>query len=418
MATAMAERTKSAKMKKPREDFPLFPHPRGYWAKKIRGKAHYFGRYDEDPKGVRALAKYLAERDDLEAGRIPRAKVETFTVRDLVNRFLTTKRCQVERGDLKPRTFSDYHKVCARLVNVFGPGRAVVDLGPDDFEKLRTEISKGRAAYTVKGQVIQSRTIFVYAYENRLIDRPVVFGQAFSIPTAKEIRRARRVRGVRLFEAAEIRTLIDKASIPVKAMVLLGINCGFGNTDLSELQESSIDWTEGREVIDFPRPKTGVERRCPLWSETVQALKHAIIERPKAKSKADEGCAFLTLRGRRLVLESLAEIEDAGFKARRKVLSAQSNAVSREFRKLLDEAQIDRNGLSFYTLRHVFRTVADEIRDRPAIDRIMGHEPVNDVSVFYRERIDDARLRAVTDYVRAWLFPEAPAAIAKKGRQK
>lgn len=405
MATTLEKlRTPRAKAMKPRPDFPLFPHPRGYWCKKIRGKGHYFGRVDSDPKGDQALAKYLAERDDLEAGRLPRAKVVGFSVRDLVNRFLTSKRSQVERGDLKPRTFSDYHKVCARLVSVFGPGRSVVDLGPDDFEKLRNEISKGRAAYTVKGQIIQSRTVFVYAYENRLIDKPVVFGQAFSIPTAKEIRRARRVRGIRLFDAAEIRTLIEKASIPVKAMVLLGVNCGFGNTDLSELQQSSIDWTEGREIIDFPRPKTGVERRCPLWPETVAAAKHAIIERPKAKHNADEGCAFLTLRGRRLVLESLADVDDAGFKARRKVLSAQSNAVSREFRKLLGEAKIDRAGLSFYTLRHVFRTVADSIPDRPAIDRIMGHEPVNDVSVFYRERIDDARLRVVTDHVRAWLF--------------
>jgi hypothetical protein len=39
----------------------------------------------------------------------------------------------------------------------------------------------------------------------------------------------------------------------------------------------------------------------------------------------------------------------------------------------------------------------------------MGHaEASNDMSAVYNEKsVDDARLRAVTDYVRAWLFPKA-----------
>ena len=78
-----------AKPKKPYPDFPLFAHATGRWAKKIRGKFVYFGKW-EDPAA--ALAKYLDERDDLHAGRTPRVSRDGLTIRDLLNRFLTAKR--------------------------------------------------------------------------------------------------------------------------------------------------------------------------------------------------------------------------------------------------------------------------------------------------------------------------------------
>jgi integrase len=62
-----------------------------------------------------------------------------------------------------------------------------------------------------------------------------------------------------------------------------------------------------------------------------------------------------------------------------------------------------RKGLGFYTLRHTFRTVADEAKDQPAADYIMGHE-VAHMSSAYRETISNERLKAVTDKVHGWLY--------------
>ncbi len=81
-STAVAPRSKPPK---PDPDFPLYAHAAGVWAKKIRGKMHYFGPWD-DPDG--APKKYLEEKDALHAGRKPHEASAGAAVHDLVNRFL------------------------------------------------------------------------------------------------------------------------------------------------------------------------------------------------------------------------------------------------------------------------------------------------------------------------------------------
>ena len=138
------------KPKKPYKDFPLFPHATKRWAKKIRGKFHYFGPWD-DPDG--ALQKYLDQKDDLHAGRRPREKKEGVTIRDAVNRFLTVKQNQRDIGEITARTFSDYHTTCSRIVEQFDKDRLVEDLNSEDFEAFRASLSKTRGPVALGNEV-------------------------------------------------------------------------------------------------------------------------------------------------------------------------------------------------------------------------------------------------------------------------
>ena len=376
---------KPAKPPKPSPDFPLFPHAAGVWAKKIRGKLHYFGPWD-DPQG--ALAKYNRQKDDLHEGREPLPAVEGVTVKNVVNAFLRHKKARLQAGELSPRSWDDYKSTTDILISRFGKSRLAADLRPDDFAKLRKHLAKSVGLVRLGNTIQRVRSVFKYAFDAELLDRPVRFGPDFKRPSKKVLRirqgKIRAEQGKKLFTAQEVRRLIDAAGVPLRAMFLLAINAGFGNSDCGNLPLSAVDLQTG--WVDYPRPKTGIERRCPLWPETIAALREARTKRPAPKHTEDAGLVFITKRG-------LSWAKDT-----------RDNPLSKETAKLLKELGINgRKGLGFYTLRHTFRTVADGSKDQPAVDHIMGHE-VPHMSAVYRETIADERLRAVVDHVHAWLF--------------
>jgi integrase len=378
---------------KPYEGFPLTPHPSGRWCKKIRGKLHYFGKVAE-PEA--ALERFNREWPYLKDGRTapPIDTGDGCTVRLLCNAFLTSKRAKLDSGELSARSFQDYFNTCDLLIKQLGRDRRVDDLRPDDFEALRKALAKTRGLVTLKNEINRCRVVLKYAADQRLIERPVHFGQSFDRPSAKSLRKDRHAQGVRLFNGDEVTRILAAADVQLKAMALLGLNCGFGNTDCATLPQSAVDVADG--WIDYPRPKTGIHRRVPLWPETVEALRLAIAARPEPKHPADAGLVFLTRLGARWVrVQPKRKSETAA------VVSL--DAISQAFRKLLNALAINSHR-NFYKLRHNFETIAGESKDQVAVDAIMGHVAPS-MAGHYREPISDVRLRAVVDVVRAWTFP-------------
>ena len=68
------------------------------------------------------------------------------------------------------------------------------------------------------------------------------------------------------FTVSQIQKMLQNANPQMKAMILLGLNCGFGCTDCAELKWKNLDLQNGR--VNFPMGKTGISRNLPLWSET------------------------------------------------------------------------------------------------------------------------------------------------------
>src|SRR5262249_17232342 len=156
------------------------------------------------------------------------------------------------------------------------------------------------------------------------------FGPSFKKPSRKTVRLHRAKKGSRMFEAEEVRHLLAAAGQPLKAMLLLGVNCGFGNNDVATLPLSALDLEGGG--VNQPRPKTGIARRAKLWAETAAALREVLTRRPAPKDEAHSGLVFITKYG--------------GIWAG----SGSDSPVSKEMRKLLDRLGIN-GSRNFYALR-------------------------------------------------------------------
>lgn len=340
-------------------------------------------RLPGDAGAQAALDLYKEQVDDLQSGRTPRTSGEGLTVADLCNQFRTAKLRQRESGELSSRTYDEYVATTDLLVVEFRKDRLVADLTAADFEALRATMAKKWGPVRLGNEIQKIRTAFKHGYESGLFDRPVRFGPQFKKPSASILRRHRAARGERMIEATDLRRLLKAAEVPLKAMILLGLNCALGNHDVALLPLSAIDLDRG--WLKFPRPKTGIDRRCPLWPETIKALKTAIAARPIPKDSGAIDKVFVTDRGRQWLSRDIA------------------NPVSVAARKLMKSVGIDRPGLGFYTLRHIFRTIADDCRDPVATNLVMGHCD-DTMGAVYRERVDEARLIAVSTRVRSWLF--------------
>lgn len=377
--------TTSSRPAKPYPDFPLYAHATRRWAKKIAGQTHFFGPWD-DWQG--ALRRYLAQDADLRAGRKPArpAEEDVLTVREMVVGYLDARKLDVANGNLERRTWKEYEDYGKRMVRVFGAEAVVQNLGPADFLKLKADLVKThKSLSSLKGDIRKCKVFFNWAGPGEkgmnLYSRPLRFGPDFQSPRPQAIKRQLDERPSRVFHRKQIYRLLAKATPAFRAMILLGINCGMGNTDCARLTREQVNLKTG--WIRAPRRKTGNDRLCPLWPETLEALKAVWKKRKPPRDPAHGRHFFLT-------------------KYRRPF---DPTDISHAYVKLAAKVKVRDH--KFYDLRHTFCTVADNKTGlQKAIDTIMGDKPPANYmtrSVYSHGSAPKADLRAVVNAVHTWL---------------
>ena len=346
--------------KTPPPPWPFFVHRNGQYCKKVNGKHVYFGT--DYHAGLKKYYAYL--------------EAPPASVKDTIKKYL---------ADLKALGRTQRHvKSMEWTLNKFaesvGENRLMRTLQETDFQKWREELRATNGPVSLGNHVRRVKVLFNWAADPGRNIAKLPPKTCLQLPSRDELRKDRKKRGSKMFSREELTTLIQCGGPTMRAMILLALNGGLGPQDLALLQTSHI---KGKWIV-YPRPKTGMDRTFPLWPETRQAL--AEIIRP------GDPVVFRTANGKEWLSRG-----KAGF----------DSPISQRFTRLCKGAGIHKPGCGFYSLRHVFATVASGAKDRDAVESILGHVPDSRDMLrgYYIEQTDPKRLIAVVKYVRRWLQP-------------
>ncbi len=363
--------------------FPLFLHATGQWAKKIKGKLWYFGKDQQ-----KAFEQYSYERLHLEIGinlrKLPPSKPvepsEGVRLGEGIDLFLASCEAKVARGELSRLSLIDYKLTLALVTASLERSIPIQLTTPSHWASVYTRIAANKNATTINGEIARVRAAFNWLRKNRYIDREPYFGDSLNRPSKSAIRKARSASGKSWFEANEIKSLLEAARPSLKAMILLGVNCGLGNSDCAQLERAWLNRKTG--WIDYPRPKTGVDRRAKVWPETIAAVDSWLRLRPKVTVPL----LFVTRQG-----NSWSDPDSPDCQ------------IAKCFRQLCIDTNLHIKGRGFYGLRRTCETIGSEAKDQIALNHIMGHID-GSMGGIYRQRISDERLEAVAEVIRKWLF--------------
>ncbi len=370
------------------DEHKLTPHMgSGQWCRKILGRIRYFGRLNDPDAALRKYLNFIAQRDANKEIREVPTPASDVTLYLAVNRFLTDRLDMVDKGAASAGQYVKYRNACELIMGIFPPETVVGMMMPEDFDRLRAKLRGGPIHVT--NQLVCIRAMFNHTRD--VYGVTVRYGKKFKPPGKREVAASKRARF--LWTAQDIRSVLAAASPPLRCFILLGINCGFGQKDCAALTLNKFTL----DAHEFPRPKNGNKRICPLWPATVAAI--ADYERPSP----GEGCAnlaFVTRFGNPWVQERVKRSAGGDI-----IGTVYSDSISQELDKACAAAGVTPR--PFYDLRHTFYSVADEVGDPTARDAIMGHT-LPGMKEVYSHLLSNRmkRLKAITNHVHDWLFPQ------------
>jgi hypothetical protein len=324
----------------------------------------------------------------------------------LCNMYLDHEQKRVKQKDLTAKSYLDIEDMTDLVLRALDKHKIVSDLSPEDFAKIRDAMVRTKrppigepwSPARIGKFIGLVDTMFNVAYDNEWIENKPRYGAGFKRPSKKRCDEYANEGGDKLFTREEILALLNGGWVKdkkqgriwvepkkqMRAMILLGLNCGFGNTDISVVPVGAFD-LKGR-VVRLPRTKTASRREIPLWPETIEAVKAVLAERPDSELPN----LFLTRFGGPWV-------------------HGKTDAVQKQFGVLMKAHKIapDIRNAGFYVLRHCFSTIGMQVGDRDGVKSITGHTD-KEMIARYNHGLPPMKRRVdVINHVRQWLFGRA-----------
>jgi len=297
------------------------------------------------------------------------------SVKELANRFLVAQQANW-RNPLD--TLRCYREWLGRFLGDH-PGLRADAVTAEAFAAWKLNLrSRGYAAESINHFLNAVRAMFAFAEQNGMLKRA---------PALKRVKNERRTNhggpGKPLYSVAQISELLCNTDSQMYAMILLGLNCGFGPKDIRDLTWDHFDGDR----VTLPRSKTGVSQTFMLWQETTQALHN--VKRARAEKvanavrrgnhRSDNGHVFVTRFWR----------------------PWSKDAVAEQFRKLCKKAGVPCYG--FYRLRHCASTAMSLVATPHVHRKFMRHTQLQQQVTY--THTPDAEVDAAIEQARAKLLP-------------
>jgi len=361
---------KKTKRKTRSDKFPLTKHPTGQYCKKIKGKLYYFGSDKRE-----ALERYYEQAAYLHSGRVLPAQMtgESITIKTLCNLYLDYQESRLPTGEISPRHVYDQVMKLRSFAKFVGPNRPVSEVSTLDLQRYRRKLAKdSKAPRTINNYIGTMKNMYKWALDNEVIS---------GTPNLRAVKTVRvRNQNRPTFTPSQIQALLQNASPQMKAMIWLGLNCGFGCTDCGKLKWKDLDLQNNR--VRLARSKTGIDRNLPLWPETIQALKNV----PKSGE-----LVFYTRRGIPWVTTRRVVEKNGTSRYTR------TDNVTQAFSKLKKKAGIEmEKGVGFYTLRRTAATLTARSGDPFAVKSLLGHADLK-MATTYVQDVSEQTDRAINN---------------------
>ena len=228
------------------------------------------------------------------------AAEETHSLGGWVKMFLAKEQQRVGAGDLSPGRFTSMKASIFYFRNWAGADVDVSTIAGQTLTRYHSHLLELMAADRCAATYARDRLVAVKTLIRWLWGQDAIENLPKNIDS-KELKITRRTTTPETMTHAEVATLLRETTGLNRLCILLGLNCGMTQKDISDLLDADVSWPTG--TITRKRSKTANHVGVPtvtyqLWPETLRLLQ---------QHRSQTEVVLLTKAGKRLVEERLDE---------------------------------------------------------------------------------------------------------------
>ncbi len=280
----------------------------------------------------------------------------------------------VAQGDIQQSTLDSLLKSLRSALTYFPVDLSMSDLTHGQIREAKSGMLEKLSRRTVKGRLMDLRRMLKWFYDSDFGQghvRPTHFDEVFSVRNA--VRADVKPYGMELLKA-----LLVRANDRERLYIMLALNCGMYQSDMSRLTLDEINIDEGYAFWDREKePLNPFKVRHDFWPETLRLARRFVQPRgARARFNTD----YRYGRAEQIDCSKLAFVDTAGSLLYRITPSGKAyDKVSRAFERLNTRLEKNDPKAHHYKFNHLRKSTNQFIRE--AVGRQIASEKAQLVSI-------------------------------------